>query len=307
MPDRGIGALVVLLLALLMGGCTTTGNMYAPESSFTSPADIAALKEKYVSATSIEKYYSQPETKQRRNEFIAGRLVLYDLSYVDFVTKFRFGRAAESTILDTATLGIAQAITFLGGERTKEVLGAISGAIIGTRASYEKNFFDEQAAGAIASQMNAERKTALVPIMAGTKAEIDEYPLSVALMDLANYQYAGTIDGALSSIQRDAGIKESKATAALDRYRTDAFAPDDSSERIWRWLFPGMVGRGAKGEPVDEAGAAIQISTAHLAALRAEIARVTNTNPGEIPLHHFIDNAKFRDNRKAVLTTLEIP
>jgi hypothetical protein len=296
-----------LLLVLLAGGCTTTGAPYAPETSFTARSDIDALKVKFATATSITDYYSQPETKDRRNEFIAGRLVLYDLAYVDWVSRFRFGRAAESTILDTATLGIDQAITLIGGARTKEVLGAIGAAITGTRSSYEKNFFDEQAAGAITAQMNAERKAALIPIMAGTQASIDDYPLTAALVDLTNYQYSGTIDGALAGINREAGIKEAKAEDALAEFRSDRFDPDDTSDRIWKWLFPGMVTRDVSGQPIDDQNSPISINAAHRAALIAEIAKITNTKPGDVPFQRFIDDSKYKTQRKAVLTPLVIP
>ena len=128
---------------LLTAGCATAGAPHAPETSFTA-ALRSRRAEGAVRVRDVDRGLLFPARDQeRRNRFIAGRLVLYDLAYVDWVSRFRFGRAAEATILDTATLGVSQAITLFGGARTKEVLGAIGGAIAGTRSSYEKNFFDE--------------------------------------------------------------------------------------------------------------------------------------------------------------------
>jgi hypothetical protein len=268
-------ALAALPAMLLSAGCaTTSGAPYAPETSFTARSDLDALKAQFASATSIQDYYSQPETKERRNRFIAGRLVLYDLAYVDWVSRFRFGRAAESTILDTATLGVSQAITLFGGARTKEVLGAIGAAIAGTRSSYEKNFFDEAAGPAIAAQMNAERKAALVPVMAGTRAGIDEYPLAAALADLASYQQAGTLDGALSGIQREAGLKEAKALARLERYRSAAYAADEASDRLLQWVYPGMDSVDPDGVVRDAAGNPVRKNGERVAAVEAELEKL---------------------------------
>jgi hypothetical protein len=265
-------ALGALLALLLTGGCTTTGAPFAPATSFTARSDLDALTTKFASATSITDYYSQAETRERRNQFIAGRLVLYDLAYVDWVSRFRFGRAAESTILDTATLGVDQAITLFGGARTKEVLGAIGAAISGTRSSYEKNFFDEQAAGAMAAQMNAERKAALIPIMAGTRAGIEDYPMIAALIDLNAYQQAGTLDGALAGIHRDAGIKEAASLARLERYRAVTFAADDSSDRLLEYVYPGMKSVDPDGVVRDLAGNPIEKDKGRVAAVEAEMA-----------------------------------
>lgn len=276
--SRGFGSLTMLLAALLAllltAGCTTAGAPQAPVTSFTARSDLDALKARFASATSITDYYSQPETRERRNQFIAGRLVLYDLAYVDWVSRFRFGRAAESTILDTATLGIGQAITLFGGARTKEVLGAIGAAISGTRSSYEKNFFDEQAAGAVAAQMNAERKAALIPIMAGTRAGIEEYPMIAALTDLNAYQAAGTIDGALSGIHRDAGIKEAASLARLERYRAVTYAADDSSDRLLDYVYPGRKSVDPDGVVRDSAGNPVEKDAGRVAAVEAELEKL---------------------------------
>jgi hypothetical protein len=259
---------------LLTAGCATTRAPYAPETSFAARSDLAALKSKFASATSISDYYSEPETRERRNAFIAGRLVLYDLAFVDWVSRFRFGRAAEATVLDTATLGIDQAIALFGGARTKEVLGAIGAAVTGTRSSYEKNFFDEAAAGAMAAQMNAERRAALIPIMAGTRAGIEDYPMMAALIDLNSYQQAGTIDGALAGIHRDAGVKEAAALARLERYRAVAFAADDSSDRLLDYVYPGMKSVDPDGVVRDPAGNPVEKDEARVAAVEAELGKL---------------------------------
>ncbi len=293
-----------LLLLLLAAGCTTARAPHAPETSFTARSDLNALKARFASATSISDYYSQPETRERRNEFIAGRLVLYDLAYVDWVSRFRFGRAAESTVLDTATLGVNQAITLFGGARNKEVLGAIGGAIAGTRSSYEKNFFDEASAGAIAAQMNAERKAALVPIMAGTRAGIEDYPLTAALADLAAYQFAGTLDGALAGIHREAGLKEAEAVERLQRYRSVAFAADDSSDRLLAFVYPGMESVDGDGVVRDQAGNPVEKNAGRVAAVEAELEKLELDG---LAIGTLLTSADLASVRARIVRNLQIP
>jgi hypothetical protein len=295
-----IGAAAFLSLA----GCATAPS-YAPASSFTTATDIEALKAQFASATSIHTYYGNgAESEQRRNEFIAGRLVLYDLAYADFISHFRFNRAAESTVLDTATLGVNAATTLFGGARTKQVLGAIAGLITGTRSSYEKNFYNEEAAGAIIAQMNAERKSALIPILQGTKSRISDYPLTAALVDLNAYQFAGTVDGALMGIQRDAGLKQARAEAQIDQYRTVAFAPDDSSERIKKWLWPGVARFTAQGVAMDANGAPVSADQTRLTALKDELAKLGLDGLSLIALFNAGDLAKAR---ATAISDLKIP
>ncbi len=305
--DRRCVAMLILaaLLALLLtAGCTTAGAPHAPETSFTARSDLDALKAQFASATSISEYYSRPETRERRNAFIAGRLVLYDLAYVDWVSRFRFGRAAEATILDAATLGVSQAITLFGGVRTKEALGAIAAAITGTRASYEKNFFDAQTAGALAAQMNAERRAALVPIMAGVRAGVDEYPLAAALADLSTYQYAGTLDGALTGIQREAGLKEAKASARIERFRSVAHAADDASDRLLAWIYPGMESVDPDGIVRDPAGNAVQKNGERVAAVEAELAKMARDG---LAIGTLLSSADLASVRAKIIRNLQIP
>lgn len=296
-----IGAVPAMLLT---AGCTTAGAPYAPETSYTARSDLDALKAEFASSTSIADYYSRPETRERRNAFIAGRLVLYDLAYVDWVSRLRFGRAAESTILDTATLGLSQAITLFGGARTKEVLGAIGAAISGTRSSYEKNFFDEAAAGAIAAQMNAERKAALMPIMAGTRAGIAEYPLTDALIDLNAYQFAGTIDGALAGIHRDAGAKEATALARLERYRGVTYAADDSSDRLLLYVYPGMKSVDPDGIVRDSAGSPVEKNAGRVAAVEAELRKLALDG---LAIGTLLTSGDLAPVRAKIVQTLQIP
>jgi len=62
-------------------------------------------------------------------------------------------------------VNLATAVT--GTAATKAALAAIATALSSTRTSLDKNFYDQETASALITAMNAQRKTALVPILAG--------------------------------------------------------------------------------------------------------------------------------------------
>lgn len=303
---RGLAARLAapLALALLLAGCAT-GSPYSPRPAFSIDQDIEELHQEFAAATSIKEYYdSGPETVEQRNRFIAGRLTLYDLEYVRFLSRFRLTRAASSTALDAVAIGISSATTLFGGERTKELLGAVSTALSGTRSAYEKNFYDDQTASALVTQMNAERKTMLLPILQGSKASIADYPMTQAIVDLNAYQFAGTISGALAGVQRDAAAKDADATEMIDRFRAVAFAPDDSTGRIRRWIFPGLESTDSAGVARDSSGNPIAADPQRVAALRAELEKL---GLGGIPIATFLASGDLADVRARAIADLQIP
>jgi hypothetical protein len=302
---RAVRISAIIAAALSTTACATGGGSFGPRPVFAVDRDIAEMQESFDSATSIKDYYAAgAETAERRNKFIAGRLTLYDLEYIRFISQFRLSRATEATAFDAIALGISSATTLFGGVRTKEILGAASTALAGGRSAYEKNFYDEQTAGALISQMNAERKTALIAILAGAKSSLQDYPLTSAIADLTAYQYAGTLEGALAGIQRDAGVKDAKATAILDQYRAISFAPDDSTAKIRGWLWPGMATTDRSGVVRDAAGNPIAVNAERLTALRAEIAKLGLDG---IPIATFLTSGDLKARRAQVISNLQIP
>jgi len=290
---------------LSLSGCASVHSAYQPQSAFSVDDDLKEFHRQFASASSIKNYYAAgAETRERRNEFIAGRLTLCDLEYIRFVSRVRLDRAGEATAMDAAALGIGLATTIVDGERAKTILGAVTTALTGARASYEKNFYDDKTTSALITQMNAERKTALLPILAGTRSSIDEYPLSRALIDLANYQFSGSIAGALDAVQRDASIKDAAASSQLEQYRVVSFNPDDLSTRIRKWLFPGVVTFDAAGVARNDRGVEVPINSGNLTVLRAKI-KVLGLEG--VPLATLLVSKNLASARGQIVSELTIP
>ena len=299
-PDwRRARVLLALGLATLLGGCASF-NIAGPRPAFDPAADIKDLEAHYQGATSIAVYYAQPETAQRRNEFIVGRLTLYNLKYTQYIQQFSVGYAELETAADISKLVLDIGGAIAGGRNDKTALAALSGLLTGSRVSIEKNFFNQQTSNALVAQMNAQRKTALVPIVAGMNQAVDKYPLGQALVDLQAYYEAGTMTGALSGIHADAAAKQEQAQVQIDKYRNFNFAADNSSDAISAWLHPGAV-VDATGRYVGPNGAPALPDLGRRAQLETWLA---NNNLRGLPIPIFLDHAEFAAARKKAVADL---
>src|SRR5207244_12599965 len=111
---------------------------------------------------------------------------------------------------------VGLATTVSAGAAAKAALGASSTGLGATRTSIDKNFFYEKTVPALITARNAQWKVALVPILEGTKRDIEGYPMALALSNLAEYYFAGMFTGALQAIEKDAGVKEAAADKRIE-------------------------------------------------------------------------------------------
>lgn len=301
---RLICVFVLMAAALLVSGCASRPQ-FSPRPAFSVDEDIRQLHEEFDTAASIKGYYaSGGDTLAKRDTFIAGRLALYDLEYLRFISRYRLSRAEQNTAFDAVALGIGVATTTVSGAGAKTVLGAVTTALTGLRTSYEKNFYDDKTAAALVAQMTAERKKALVPIIRGLRMSVEDYPITVAIVDLAAYQQAGTIDGALAGVQQDAVVKDAAASDQLARFRVSSYRPDDSSQRILRWLWPGFVQADKDGTFRDAAGQPISRNDANYNMLQQ---RLSSAGLSGLPIPALLGNAMLAEVRSNLIRDLSIP
>lgn len=207
--------MLAVAMAGVIAGCSTLRYGGAPEPSFDVDKDLEQLAKEFEPADSISKFYKfqasekdEKKVEQARDKFITGRITMMNIRYIQFIRSL----TSEKALLDTATalltLGLNLAGTSVGAASTKTVLAAISAGMIGSKEAVDKNYFFDKTIPALVSQMNAERKKALVPLLLGIKHTLDDYPFAHAVTDLNNYYMAGTFTGAIQGIQADAAAKE---------------------------------------------------------------------------------------------------
>jgi hypothetical protein len=225
---------VLLTAVLLVSGCSTITRGGAPAESFKIEDDIKALEAAFGPAASIAGYYKAKDRKEARNEFIDGRLALYNIRYIQFIRNLGADKQQLDAATDIMILGLSIAGTLVGSSQAKTNLAAAAALLTGSKTAIDKHFYFEKTVPALVSTMNAQRKTVFLKILAGRAQTIDLYPLAQAISDLYEYELAGTLLGAVEAIQADAGAKNAVADSKIRVLRARTKSDIDAMEKINR-------------------------------------------------------------------------
>ncbi len=98
---------------------------------------------------------------------------------------------------------------------TKSILAGLSALATSGKTAINKVYFYEQTLPVIITQMESDRQSVLADIIEGLAADDNIYPLHHAVRDLSRYFTAGTIDGALAEIQKQAAKKADDAQVRI--------------------------------------------------------------------------------------------
>ncbi len=202
-----------LSCTLLLGGCVAfQGGM--PNLPFNVEEELGIVKSQLKSSASVKTYYDAPSI-ETRNKFIASRLVITNIEYLKYIKALSAEESQIHSAADILVLSLDIAATAFSPVNTKTVLTALSSVTGGSRLALDNNAFYEKTMSALIAAMNAQRKEVLQRIIKGTVTDLNGYTFEQALSDINDYYLAGTLQGALVSIQRDAGTKEVNADAAI--------------------------------------------------------------------------------------------
>jgi hypothetical protein len=206
-----IVSLIMFASALLLTACQTMDSGGAPKQSFDIDKDIEGLSTEFNKPGIIPDYYKLTEDQRllARNRFIAGRLALIDLNYLQYVRALTAEKQRLTVAAELANMSLGIAGTLVGGVRAKTNLAAAVTGLNGTKSTVDKEIYYEKSMDAIIGSMNAARKELLVGILKGlATTRIDDYPFEFAVVRLDEYFMAGTIKGALTFITTEAAAKE---------------------------------------------------------------------------------------------------
>ena len=158
----------------------------------------------------------------KRNEIVFARLRGYDIAFADFERRL-YGDANAVTLgSDLVGLVLAGLTATTGSAATKSALGAASAGVIGAKSAIDKDLYYQKTIPALLAQMEADRLTAKLPIVAGLKRSDADYPLMQAYIDLDAYKNAGSIPTAINAVNKDAGNAKDDAQEAITFQRTNA-------------------------------------------------------------------------------------
>lgn len=147
-----------------------------------------------------------PKARRLRNLMINRIRTDIELNYREYESRLFFNRGETNLGGDFLELGLAFAGAVSKGERVKSVLHSVLAGVKGTRLSYDKNFFREKTIEIIVSKMQASRtdvKNRILEKM--NKLPADLYPFEDAWVDLAEFFYAGTLQGGIQALANEAG------------------------------------------------------------------------------------------------------
>lgn len=228
---------VILLLALV--GCA--GFEGAPKPLVNPEDEISALQP-YFKADQVYAYYAAtPGTKQRlnlRNQIVTTRMQGIDLRYLAFERQLDKELRAGDFATDIISIGLTGSAALFGGTQTKAVLAGIDTALKGGKKAYQDDVLIKQTLTILTTQMNAKRKSVGYKIWLGLGQSDAAYPLSLALNQLQDYYYAGTLQGALNATSGETSQQLRIAQANFDTQalKEVSFNPGATENRIRRWL-----------------------------------------------------------------------
>ena len=214
MKSQKFRAAALLIAALSLGGCAAALQGF-PDRVKDSDAELAILGP-FMTKEVITKYQNESDADKKkliRDEYVNAQISAINIHFGEFEKAlFREGVGAG---IGTDWIKLA-----LGGvgalySSVSQAFSAATAFIEGAKASFDKQAFFENTITTLFAAMDANRKTVQVKIREGLDQPVADYPLTQAMADLEDYYIAGTIPGALISINADSGAKGKEAVIAL--------------------------------------------------------------------------------------------
>jgi hypothetical protein len=193
MPEPVLNTQAVVESANATDVSDAIGNFYSPD-----PADRDGLT---------------PEGY--RNKIVGTYMMAADLRFAEFRRHLSRQSRGSSFGLDVAILGVAGGAS-VAAERTANIPSSVAAGLTGTHAALNRDVYFDRTLPALFAAMDSARTEARTTIMVNLRRSATEYPLPVALADIANYELAGSLDGAIERVTAEA---RSRRRIAMPRAR----------------------------------------------------------------------------------------
>jgi len=200
--------------ALALAGCASFNGQPEPVVS-VSTAD--SLLGKYPIDQVWTQYEAAQGDKQRiyRNAVIYAYLQAIDARYAAFRQKLSSEHKGTDLAFDGLLLGAGAIGSLVASAANEAAVGTT--ALVGARASVDKNLYFEKTLPALLSTMDAERFRVAAAIQGKLSHDTGQYPLGAALADLQAYQLAGSVDFAVNQMNSTAATDRAEAKLEFDR------------------------------------------------------------------------------------------
>jgi hypothetical protein len=279
-------AAILAALAVSVSGCQAMTG-YPPPTM--TRAEALKTVEADSSPNAEAAYATAPNEVARqavRDRIVRARIYAIDVNYHEFTRSISTEQKAFAVGSDLAVLALAGAGTLAKSSHTQARLAAWSAGVLGGRSAIDKEIYFDKTLPVIIAQMEASRRTALVPLIGGLSQPDSDYPLLQAKVDLETYYMAGTLPGALNAITKEAGKQAAAADQKIENITEAKYAYTDAGKRIRAFWKP------------DGA-----VDPAHAKALNDWLA----ANAGGISIPEFFRGGGTAAQQGAVIEALKIP
>ncbi len=220
-----------------------------------------------------------------RDEYVNAKISTIDLHFGEFEKSLFTEGVGGGIATDWIKLALGGAGAVIAS--ASQALSAAAAGVEGAKASFDKQAFFANTMTTLLAAMDANRKTVQVKIRQGLDQPVTSYSLTQAFADLEDYYLAGTIPGALISINADSGAKSAKAQNLLNELTTFKFVKDTAGDKLQAFWMP-------DGKTPDPANTKV---------LKAEMAKHgLETGPGRVA--KFITGTPFAELRVKVAKDL---
>ncbi len=191
-----------LLLQATVCGCTPGTN------SILNQVDVAVPPTDLTAINSDQEYNVGclisilPIDQPCRNNYIAMRMFQIDQIYSGYVGLLYRGDAFGTLGGDIAQIGLSGVGAVIPVSQTTKVLTAASTAVGLANAAVNKDLLFAQTLQAIEQQMNTQRASVKLTLLARMACPAAQYPAGLVLADLQAYADAGTVNSALAGMAK---------------------------------------------------------------------------------------------------------
>jgi len=245
--------------SLALSGCASFDGQAAPV--LTTDMTIAVASS-LPPVTALETFYAEPDPARRtawRDRVIGSYLAAADAQYLAFRAKLSREMKGSNTALGLIALGLTGGAS-LASEATANALSAGASGVIGARSTISKELWFEKTLPALMTAMSANRTRIRTEIMVRMREDAGSYSLSEAFSDIARYQEAASLDGAVETVTSAAGQKAREADELYaQEVSFNSAAPEEGGPDLRRTVKQALAGIGDDSARMDAAAAAVNI------------------------------------------------
>ncbi len=225
---------VFVLLAIGLGACAAALTGY-PERVSDVNDELKSL-EPFYNNKAVEDYTKAVGNARKplRDAYVFAKMRAIDIRFGTFQEELFTQGVSGGILANWIELGLGSAGAVFSGP--SQALSAASTGVVGAKSAFDKEAYFENTLPTLLGAMEANRKTIKLRIYSGITQNDSDYSLPNAMADLEDYYSAGTIPGALISINEDTGAKGKEAQESIRKVltiqRNAGFLAPDAINRI---------------------------------------------------------------------------